>query len=139
MLKYTIVAVVAAAMMGSAGISMAAANKVGDNDKATPAQRAAAATRNAAHTTAQATRNAAHKTAKATRHAAHKTANATRHAAHETAKATRKAAHKVKHATHKAVHPTSRRMNEAPEYRASTTREQRMQDAHSNWQRTRRL
>lgn len=72
--------------------------------------------------------NAVHKTAKATHHVAHKTVKATRHVAHKTAKATR-------HATHRAI-PT---VKDAPDYRASTTRDQRMAEARANWERTRRL
>ncbi len=72
--------------------------------------------------------NAAHKTAQATRNAAHKTAKATRHAAHHTAVATR-------HATHRVI-PT---VKDAPDYRAATTREQRMAEARANWERTRKL
>jgi len=115
MFKKTIVAAAAAAMLGAFGTSMAET-------------KAEVKVENATHKTASATRNAAHRTAKTTRHVAHKTAKATRHAAHRTAVATR-------HATHRVI-PS---VKDAPDYRAATTREQRMADARASWERSRKL
>ncbi len=123
MFKQAIVAAAAAAMFGAFGTTLA--QHKGETKLEHAAHKTADATRNAAHKTAQATRKAAHKTAKVTRKAAHRTAQATRNAAHKTANATRRAVDRVK--------------QDDRDFRADTTREQRMNDAHSNWQRTRRL
>ena len=119
MFKKTIVAAAAAAMLGAFGTAMAES-------------KAEVKVENAAQKTAQATRNTAHKTAVVTHKAAHKSAKATRHAAHRTAAATR-------HATHRATHRAIPTVKDAPDYRAGTTREQRMVDARQNWERSRKL
>lgn len=123
MFKQMIAAAAAAAMLGAFGTTMAQTK--GETKLEHAAHKTADATRKAAHKTADATRSAAHKTAKVTRKAAHKTAQVTRNAAHKTANATRRAVNRVKH--------------DDRDFRADTTREQRINDAHSNWQRTRRL
>ncbi len=127
MIRNTIVAAAAVAMLGAFGSTLAET-------------RAEAKVDNAAHATASATRHAAQRTTKGTRHVAHKSAKATRHTAHRTAHATRHSTHKVAHAPHQRAHPAmNRTMHEAPDFRAATSREERMSEAHARWERSRKL
>ena len=80
---------------------------------------------------------AAHKSADATRHAAHKTAKVTHRVTHKKVKATHKVAHTTRHVTH--VRPVMHGVKEAPDFRAATTREQRIAEAQANWQRSRKM
>lgn len=113
MFTKTIVAVAAAALLGSFGTAMAQPKAEVKAD------------------------TAVHKTVKKTHHVAHKTVKKTRHVAHKTVKATRHVAHHATAAPRHVANRTNPAVNDS--YGVTTTREQRMSEARANWERTHKL